>query len=615
MPNSAGGSGKGLVLREVAVQNLRGFIDASLSFRSPVVFLVGPNNSGKTSFFRLLDVLFNWELDREFEAVSDDLMQELMPARQTRNSARRLTLKIEVADARRHSRLQCRDGVATLRLSLKKARRVLQLNLGDPRRGETHSTTAEALLGELRETFSFAHIPASRSADSDQFQQSTLDAIAASLASAFEKPGKGADRMERAASGAVASVRRLSQPAQEFWETLVGRLPDGWIRGQRAQAELDRDALSRFLAERILLNVTTGAHDADGVRPGDVGSGLQSLISIEFHRMQAEQKGRELLLAVEEPEAFLHPAAQRDIGRRLSSGKLAHLTLVSTHSPLIAEEASFEQIAIVRDHRIRQPQIRAWARAAINSTLMQNQGAEAVFARSVLLVEGPGDRQYWEALRRRLAPFDTRMAVDQCFVIAAGSNANCAPWLRLFRSFPGSPIRWMVLLDSDSASHLETAARQSMTPVSPRQRLALDACKKAYADNDLQRIEEAAKRLAAVERGESKLLLAPGDLESIMCAGLTHDTEVRICKEIGLKDPDAAPLSQRLGTKHRPEGKATRNSKKDPWARSRIGQLTPPAEIDQFVYGVLEAWVAGASTRQHGSRVIQKFRSSKKPAR
>ncbi len=610
MSDSAGGSGKALELREIAVQNLRGFSDASLIFNTSVVFLVGPNNSGKTSFFRLMNVLFNWDLEHEFKAVSHELMEELMPARQTRNSARRLTLKIKVADRRRHRRWECRDGIATLRLSLRKADRTLRLNLGEARRGETHSKAAEGLLAELRQTFSFAHIPASRSADSDPFQESTLKAVAASLSSAFEKPGKGADRTERAASSAVETLRKLSKPAEEYWSTLVSLLPNGWIRDQSVQADLDRDALSRFLAEHILLNVTTGTHDASGVRPSDVGSGLQSLISIEFHRLQAEELGRDLMLAVEEPEAFLHPAAQRNLGRRLTKGELAHLTLVSTHSPLIVEEASFGQIAIVRDHKIRQPMTRGSTRTAINSSLMQGQGAEAVFARSVLLVEGPGDREYWEALRRRLASFDTEMAVDQCFVIAAGSNARCAPWVRLFRSLPGSPINWIVLLDSDSASELETAARRSLTPLSPRQRSALAACKEAFDANDLKRIEAAANELATFRKGEARLMLAPGDLESIMCAKLTDDTKAQICREIDLADLNPSSLSKRLGTKHRPGGKAINSPKKEPWIRTRIGQTTPPGELDQFVSKVLTAWVAGASNRRHGERVLQRFLSS-----
>lgn len=609
-PTAAGGNNTKLKLQELAVQNLRGFTEATLSFDTSVLFLVGPNNAGKTSFFKLMDVLFNKDLDDELESVSDELMDVLMPARETRNTARRITLRVEVKDGRRHTRFDCRNGIATLRLSLRKVDRRLRLNLGDPRRGEQHDAKAYDLLKELRDSFSFVYIPATRSTDSDSFRASTFKAIADSLASAFEKPGKGADREERAAAGALETVRSLSEPANKFWEELVRNLPSGWVREQNALPEIDRDALSRFLAEHILLTVATGEHDAAGVRPRELGSGLQSLISLEFHRSRASDKARAVLLAIEEPEVFLHPSAQRTLGRRLARGELGCLTLVSTHSPLIVEEASFEQISIVRDHKISQPWVDDARRSEINASLMQGRGAEAFFARSVLLVEGPGDREYWEALRRRVAPSDDGMAVDECYVIEAGSNAKCAPWLQLFQSFRGSPIRWTVLLDADSTKQLAQAATDAGIHLSRRQQHAVAAIRAAFNSNDLQGIENGAKELADLKKGEARLLLAPGDLESLMCVGLSDETKENICEEISLPRGNAPRLAERLGTIHRTGGRATNSPMKAPWIRSRIGRATPPAELGDFASSVLATWIAGASSLDHGREVVRRFRLS-----
>ena len=94
----------GVQLVRVRVQNLRCFADATLSLDEPVLFLVGVNNSGKTSLLRLLELVFRWDLDDEFDArrVSTDLLERLLPARETRNAARRLTLTVRVADGRKH---------------------------------------------------------------------------------------------------------------------------------------------------------------------------------------------------------------------------------------------------------------------------------------------------------------------------------------------------------------------------------------------------------------------------------------------------------------------------------------------------------------------------------
>ena len=470
-----------LRLRRLKVQNLRGFTNATLRFDSPVLFLVGPNNAGKTSILRLMDVLFNWDLDREFSSVSDRLLGELLPARETRNSARRLTLEVGVQDGRRYNSLKCENGVATLRLSLTLSDRRLRLNLGKPRRGETREDEkARQFLNEIRESISFVYIPASRSADSGSFKESLNQAVTQSLASAFNKPGKGATVQEKAALDAVGSLESLAIPAQDFWRELLKRLPAGWVRHNSALPEANREALARFIAEHISLSVTTGDHDASGVPPVDVGSGLQSLINLELSRFTANAEGRFLVQAIEEPEVFLHPSAQRRLGREISRG-LGDMTLASTHSPLIVEEASFAQVTIVRDHSIIQPrpQMDGSRRRAINTALMQGRGAEVLFARSVLLVEGPGDREYWEALRRRLAHYDPSGAVDQCYVVDLVANSRCAPWLQLFQSYPGTLFRWIVLLDADSATQLREAAKQSDARLSKRQQSVLDSLQNA----------------------------------------------------------------------------------------------------------------------------------------
>ncbi len=610
MTETTNGTKSKLRLLELSIQNLRGFTEASLHLVSPVVFLIGPNNAGKTSFFKLMDLMFNRDLDREFGSVSDELMAELMPARETRNAARRLTLRIQVDDGRRHKKLDCKDGVATLRLSLRKFDRKIRLNLGDPKKGEEHDRNAYAFLKELRDSFRFVYVPASRSADSATFQETTLKAIADSLASAFVRPGKGASATERAAAGALDTISELSEPARQFWTALVERLPSGWIRTNEALPDIDRDALSRFIAEHTILQITTGEHDASGVQPSDVGSGLQSLISLEFHRLLATVEDRLLILAVEEPEVFLHPSSQRFLGRQLASGKLADTTLVSTHSPLIVEECSFEQVALIRNHRISQAFIDDARRKDINSTIMQGRGAEVLFAKSILLVEGSGDREYWEALPRRAARIGDSMVVDNCYVLETGSNSSCGPWLRLLESFSGAHFQWMLLLDADSATHLKQAVKSSRASLSVRQSRGIESVKRAYDATRLADVEKHALDLAEVGHDEAVLLLAPGDLESIMCTGLTRKSTLKICPEIGLKPLSGKALSVRLGTKHRSSGKAASGGLKHPWMRAKIGHLTPPSDISAFAYKVLELWISGASNPQMARQIIDGLRTS-----
>ena len=98
---------------------MRGFDHASLDLSPDLVVLVGPNNAGKTSVLRLLDWIFNapaeaFAGDRRLDEAT---LAMLRPARNTRNKARRLTLRIHVDDGRRHHRFRCVDGVASVGLA------------------------------------------------------------------------------------------------------------------------------------------------------------------------------------------------------------------------------------------------------------------------------------------------------------------------------------------------------------------------------------------------------------------------------------------------------------------------------------------------------------------
>lgn len=80
------------------------------------------------------------------------------------------------------------------------------------------------------------------------------------------------------------------------------------------------------------------------------GTGIRGAVLVSMLHYLAEQSRRSLVLAVEEPEAFLHPGAQEDIGRQLEvlAERADVSLLVTTHSPY----------AISRSHESRITQLR-----------------------------------------------------------------------------------------------------------------------------------------------------------------------------------------------------------------------------------------------------------------
>ena len=157
------------------VENLRGFRSAILDLDRPVSLLVGPNNSGKTSFLRLLDWTLNATDDvllsggRELRSDECDL---LIPARDPRGGARRLVLLVRAADGRRRRRFNAPDGIiARLRFRIRNNR--VYVNIRSPRRSEVleHESDELELLSELRTRIHFQLIPAFRDVASPRFQE------------------------------------------------------------------------------------------------------------------------------------------------------------------------------------------------------------------------------------------------------------------------------------------------------------------------------------------------------------------------------------------------------------------------------------------------------------
>jgi hypothetical protein len=351
-----------------------------------------------------------------------------------------------------------------------------------------------------------------------------------------------------------------------------------------------------WIASRIAFRLTTGDHDMRAVQPVQVGSGLQSLLDLAVLRGQDSPDDTNEILAVEEPEAFLHPAAQRTLARTLTT---AHGTtrLISTHSAILVDETRYGDVVIVRDHRVFPPRERDNEhRVAINTALMSGQGSEAMFARSVLLVEGPADKLFFEMLRRRVAAVDERHVADQLAVVDVGGKQRFAPWMRLFESYqdPSSgdrPIEWIAVGDgADAASHIRRALRDTGITVGLDLDAALHEVSQANAANDEARAVSAARSfnsLAVQARLRAHLL--PVDLEWCCLQSASAATVARLTGSIDVGAVDRSDLLRKLGSKHG-QGPIA-DAVKHPWIRGVVGRELPWPEVSSDARLVLTRWL------------------------
>jgi hypothetical protein len=590
-----------ITIKGVQVENLRGYTSTYLPLDRRTTVVVGRNNSGKTSILRLLDWVLNTlsvEDVRKHWSIPDEVAAFLLPARDARHKARRLTVLVGISDGRSHRRYSCADGIASLRINVRLTPEPsVFVRLGEARRGEASQSSPRALelLEKLKESVRLMYVPSFRDAGSKRFKDTLHRSFAQRIKSrALHERQGGAPAEYRKMKSALDRVATIVEDlVAPLWPAMVDYLPPGLAADGAVELETNVEDLLDWATHRLELKVSTGEHDSSRVGITDVGSGLQSLLDLAVQQSDAAEDGGRTILVVEEPESFLHPSAQRVITRSLLKSEMFSQLVVTTHSSVVVDEARYGEVVICRDQNFYYPSpIEDIAREEINSALLTGQGAEMLFARSVLLVEGEGDRLFFEKIRRRLAVVDKSGRVDELYVVAVGGNQSYAPWLRLLESYgaPGNrPIAWLVVSDGDSGSALRRALSDSSVFV-PQDVIELIGIVGAKSAEGTPEWVAAIKALnAKTNSAQIGFALLPVDLEHAVLADASPTTISKVCDKMGVKRCSLDQLLNSLGSK---AVSRTGVPNKAPWIRGFLGAHMPWGELSEGVLSVMRRWLA-----------------------
>ncbi|MET8692879.1 AAA family ATPase [Streptomyces bauhiniae] len=121
------------------------------------------------------------------------------------------------------------------------------------------------------------------------------------------------------------------------------------------------------------------------------GDGIQSLAAMSLIHHIAQQGSRDsgMVLAVEEPEAHLHPKAIHYLRDTLLEVSERQQVVITTHSPLFVNRVDVSSNVIVNNNRARPARAISEIREVLGVKVSDNLSA----ARVVLLVEGVEDRR------------------------------------------------------------------------------------------------------------------------------------------------------------------------------------------------------------------------------
>lgn len=130
----------------------------------------------------------------------------------------------------------------------------------------------------------------------------------------------------------------------------------------------------------------------DGIRTDieQKGDGIKSLIAISLvsHLSKKSLKNRNLILAIEEPESHLHPAAIQRLSFVLNEISTQQQVIITTHSPLLVDRLRIENNILVNKSRAKVAKNISQIREILGVQVSDNLSS----ANWVLLVEGAEDK-------------------------------------------------------------------------------------------------------------------------------------------------------------------------------------------------------------------------------
>jgi len=139
------------------------------------------------------------------------------------------------------------------------------------------------------------------------------------------------------------------------------------------------------------------------------GDGVQSLTALALTRQAAADaaQGRELILAIEEPEAHLHPHAVHQLKKVLTEISLTQQVVVTTHSPLFVNKQSIGSNVIVNKKKAKRAATVKQIRDCLGVRMSDNLSAAAI----VLICEGMTDKRSLQSLLPHLST-SLKAAID-----------------------------------------------------------------------------------------------------------------------------------------------------------------------------------------------------------
>lgn len=436
-------------IQQVEIRRFRVFDQRSTVRFQDLTVLTGPNNLGKSSVLSALDLFFSvFHRDSRYGAIrrSHTYRHETdYPKKYDGRAGRRWPTQIKVTFALSEDDISSVFDGADTKENLEIVQIAVEFvwNESIGRHSPRIQTSIQsvdlsaAFIQWFRQEVRYVYIPAARNVQ--DFRRGPFYELIAGALSRISRRRQRLEAMERLYADIKTEVAAVEA---DVVRELQQYLPD--VRDLKFTVnELD--------LERLISVEDVYIDDGADTALKQKGDGFKSLFSISLLQYLARQRyGKNLIFAIEEPEAHLHSSAIYEIKQTLRHLAESFQVLITTHSPILLQRDNLEANVIVE-----RASAEAWSAqtrvAQSLSDLRQSLGIRPhenmTTAEVVVVVEGLTEERVLPLLlARQDAELAGALSAGRVRVLGAGGGSNIPATVR---ALARDATACVVLVDAD----------------------------------------------------------------------------------------------------------------------------------------------------------------------